>query len=363
VNIRERIDELEETVRQYREVLTDAKVLSFWGMQPGEQKILMALYKAPNGFCTRDRLLAVLGGIESPIDHRNVDVRLCRLRAKIRPHGVEISTVQGEGYRLSPQSKAIIEKAMTEEYQPNPRSRKDNTPLQLSRLEVMLLVSIFDGLGDVATLKARYGSKSMAAFYMAIHRIREKLDPLEIRLKNQRSKGYWIDPDDRPKLIEAMRKWLTTVVVVLAAWTATAGPAPQYLVVTPDSMSTEGTVDGVIPDRSDHQLTATRGNVNWRLAVDSMPAWLTANTLSGRTPVTVTFVYNPRGLVEGEYAATITLQNQTSGLDARLAARMVIRPATPVTPPIDPPPTDACYLLDDAGGYLLGDGEDKLTCS
>jgi two-component system cell cycle response regulator CtrA len=38
-----------------------------------------------------------------------VDVFICKLRKKVRPFGIEVETVWGQGYRMSAESKAIVQ--------------------------------------------------------------------------------------------------------------------------------------------------------------------------------------------------------------------------------------------------------------
>jgi two-component system cell cycle response regulator CtrA len=43
-----------------------------------------------------------------------IDVWVCRMRRKLKPYGITIETVWGQGYRLPPESRAIAEKLLAE---------------------------------------------------------------------------------------------------------------------------------------------------------------------------------------------------------------------------------------------------------
>ena len=45
-------------------------------------------------------------GVDDEPEMKIVDVFICKLRKKIRPFGLEIATVWGLGYRMSPETKA-----------------------------------------------------------------------------------------------------------------------------------------------------------------------------------------------------------------------------------------------------------------
>lgn len=38
-----------------------------------------------------------------------IDVFICKLRAKLRPHGLEIATIWGRGYELTPDARARLQ--------------------------------------------------------------------------------------------------------------------------------------------------------------------------------------------------------------------------------------------------------------
>lgn len=110
--LRERIEILEEENRQLRELLVPK--LTFpaeWKLDPGESRVLSALYAA-RGVCDMPRLLYALtymrGGRQTEPVRTTVDIRLCKLRRKLRPYSIEISTIRGAGWSLTPESRGII---------------------------------------------------------------------------------------------------------------------------------------------------------------------------------------------------------------------------------------------------------------
>lgn len=66
---------------------------------------------------TKDAIMAALyrdtGRDEAEI--KIVDVQVCKLRPKLKPFGIEIETVWGQGYRISPAGKARVRQLMDAE--------------------------------------------------------------------------------------------------------------------------------------------------------------------------------------------------------------------------------------------------------
>lgn len=110
--LRERIEILEEENQQLRELLVPKVTFpAEWKLDVGETRVLSALYAARHA-CDVNRLLYALtymraGRLTEPV-RTSVDIRLCKLRRKLRPFGVEILTVRGVGWSLSPESRGII---------------------------------------------------------------------------------------------------------------------------------------------------------------------------------------------------------------------------------------------------------------
>ena len=111
-----RIDELEEQVRQLKEII-NPKVNPFTGifnLSPQLSAILYALYR--NEFATMDYLdVVTLGHARSGgrrTDEFAVSLRtkvaICKIRARLRRHGIRIHNIWGVGYKINPADKRRI---------------------------------------------------------------------------------------------------------------------------------------------------------------------------------------------------------------------------------------------------------------
>lgn len=78
-----------------------------WRLTLSEARIFGALYQRAS--CTKAQLLATNcePGVEDEPEIKIVDVFVCKLRKKLKPYGIEIETLWGQGYRMTPESKAI----------------------------------------------------------------------------------------------------------------------------------------------------------------------------------------------------------------------------------------------------------------
>jgi DNA-binding winged helix-turn-helix (wHTH) protein len=214
VSAADRIDELEETVRQYKEALAPVtNIPKFWGLAPNELRILISLYNAPEGFRSRAQLMAAIGGIEKELQNRNIDVYMCRLRTKSAPHGITITTVHGQGFRLDQPSKAIIKKTIehVHEQPAEPRLRKGRynmLPFGLSNMQVMLLIKIMQqaSVRDLRALLTSYGREEKSLM-TAVYRISSQLATMNIRLCRSRTRGYWFEPEDSAMLKQYLAEW------------------------------------------------------------------------------------------------------------------------------------------------------------
>jgi DNA-binding response OmpR family regulator len=109
------IDELREEVRQLRAALSPP-VNPFYGklgLTPQLAALLNAFYL--HGDMPQVRLDAVISQhtwgrrCDDPaVSPTRGRVAVCKLRAALRPHGVEIDLVRGMGYRLDPANKAKL---------------------------------------------------------------------------------------------------------------------------------------------------------------------------------------------------------------------------------------------------------------
>lgn len=105
--LREENEELHEKLRQF--VAADVREIQFpdWvpRMTPLENSVLVLL-------CNRDFVTAA--AMQNTIHDGDVksanllSVIVCRLRKKLKPHGVEIRNLWGKGYRMTDASKALL---------------------------------------------------------------------------------------------------------------------------------------------------------------------------------------------------------------------------------------------------------------
>lgn len=115
--LRERIAELEEEIRQLRAdmVATNATFLGF--LSKNEMKILMGIYSRPVAdYAYLDRITEQGDRYNryTDVNHEDLRVRVSvwKLRKKMRQHGIEIKTWRGIGYYLDAEGKAKLKKLM-----------------------------------------------------------------------------------------------------------------------------------------------------------------------------------------------------------------------------------------------------------
>ena len=79
-----------------------------WGLTPQESRVLGVL--RARSMATKEAVMAALyvdlGKDEA--EPKIVDVFICKIRKKLKPFGVEIKTVWGQGYSLAEKSRAVI---------------------------------------------------------------------------------------------------------------------------------------------------------------------------------------------------------------------------------------------------------------
>lgn len=114
-SLQEENDELREKVRQLEEIIGfHLRAPVAFGLNRHEEMVLGALTKRDR--MTKEQIMMALYSdrIESP-DIRIIDVYICRLRKKLKEFGIEITTIWGIGYALTPASKAIIKQFLEPE--------------------------------------------------------------------------------------------------------------------------------------------------------------------------------------------------------------------------------------------------------
>lgn len=103
-------DELRETIRQLREALAPVVVYpAEWRLTPQESTMLRTIACRP--VARRRALLLALYGERRPDDlpaPKVLDVLICGLRKKVRPHGITIEAVLQVGFRIDAATRARL---------------------------------------------------------------------------------------------------------------------------------------------------------------------------------------------------------------------------------------------------------------
>lgn len=114
--LRDRIDELEEEVRQLKDGKSGIVFPSEWRLTAANSRALQALYQAPHGLLSNTQIFnAVRLWADGGDEYALVRVQVHKMRKKLTPFGVEIKLRWGQGYELPANSKAIIKAALTQE--------------------------------------------------------------------------------------------------------------------------------------------------------------------------------------------------------------------------------------------------------
>jgi two-component system, cell cycle response regulator CtrA len=100
--MQEQLDQLRERVRQLEEALCPPSVVIpvEWRLTGSEARVFAHL--TTKDLVTKDSLMAAMysdRADEEP-EKKIVDVFICKLRKKLKPFGIEIDTVWGQGYSL-----------------------------------------------------------------------------------------------------------------------------------------------------------------------------------------------------------------------------------------------------------------------
>ena len=102
--LRAQLDEALETIRQMREANAACAntYVGVAGLTKSEATIVGAI--ARTGSITKERLYSALYGdldmVESPRGPNNISVRICHIRAKLKPYGIEVTTQWGIGFSI-----------------------------------------------------------------------------------------------------------------------------------------------------------------------------------------------------------------------------------------------------------------------
>lgn len=108
--LRDENEQLRETVRQLQEVLVPAR--SFCArLGLTRQEDILFRHLASREIATQRSILLALYSdrADDPPGWNIVSVMICKMRPKLRPHGISIELVWGVGYRLTGHEKIVAE--------------------------------------------------------------------------------------------------------------------------------------------------------------------------------------------------------------------------------------------------------------
>ena len=115
--LRREVETLSDALEAMREALAaDAgvKIIELAKLTYSERMLLGLLMRRNRA--TKDQMMTMLYADrpdEEP-DSKTLDVMICKMRKKLRPHGVEIRTIHGAGYELPSTSREKIKALMAE---------------------------------------------------------------------------------------------------------------------------------------------------------------------------------------------------------------------------------------------------------
>lgn len=110
MNLAERCESLEEENRKLKDMLRgsdDARFPNKWRLSVGEKRVLRALVSSIDGFRSHEALLQA-AALRDNVGIGIVAVLIHRIRQKLKPYGVEINCIWGQGYRIDQKSKDIV---------------------------------------------------------------------------------------------------------------------------------------------------------------------------------------------------------------------------------------------------------------
>jgi len=111
-HLRDRIEELEETVRQLRTASQEQAPLPEWlPYLTKKEEGVLRLFIARDTV-TMDAMIVLLGDVTS-YDSNLLRVYVYNLRRKLGPFGVTFETYRSRGYRMSAESKALLSQVAT----------------------------------------------------------------------------------------------------------------------------------------------------------------------------------------------------------------------------------------------------------
>ncbi len=107
-------DALRERVAFLEDALFSADVVLplEWGLSPSEKRMFGALLARES--ITKEHLLTAVHGVragDAP-GIQIVDVFICHIRRKLKPFGIRIETLRGEGYRLDAETRRALSQGL-----------------------------------------------------------------------------------------------------------------------------------------------------------------------------------------------------------------------------------------------------------
>jgi DNA-binding response OmpR family regulator len=73
-----------------------------------KRRLLGILYRTPD-IVPRERLCVLMWGVDSGKDPKGIDVQICQLRQRLRPHDIAINTAWAIGYELARESRPKLQ--------------------------------------------------------------------------------------------------------------------------------------------------------------------------------------------------------------------------------------------------------------
>jgi hypothetical protein len=119
--LRDRIDELEEQLRQIKLVVMPRLLFPHeWLLNRSERHVVASLYAAPDGYRSKDMLSCCYVIFNGQIErkHEGLAARISHIRNKLRRYRIQILTRFAEGYELPKASREIIRVALEREVSP-----------------------------------------------------------------------------------------------------------------------------------------------------------------------------------------------------------------------------------------------------
>jgi DNA-binding response OmpR family regulator len=115
--LRERIAELEEEVRQLRQDMVQTNAAFLNVLTKNQMKLLLGIYSRPIAdYAYLDRITEQSDRYNryTDVEHEDLRVRVSiwKLRKKMREYGIEIKTWRGIGYYLDDENKAKLKALM-----------------------------------------------------------------------------------------------------------------------------------------------------------------------------------------------------------------------------------------------------------